>query len=92
MSRPNTRQRSWDNYVGDKPIKSRKYTDFYKDSEMYNAGKTSSLGEAMDQMSEEDLEETQVRRKRQRRAPMSGYDQMRMMDSPPIAGMGGFVG
>lgn len=33
--RPNTRQRSWSNYVGDRPIESRLGTDFYGDSSRY---------------------------------------------------------
>lgn len=33
--RPNTRQRSWSNYVGDRPIESRRGTEFYGDSPRY---------------------------------------------------------
>lgn len=33
--RPNTRQRSWSDYVGDRPIESRRGTDFYGDSSRY---------------------------------------------------------
>lgn len=32
MSKPNTTQRSWDNYVGDNPIESRKKKGFYSES------------------------------------------------------------
>lgn len=38
MPRPNTTQRSWSNYVGNRPIESRRGTDFYRDSPLYGAG------------------------------------------------------
>lgn len=38
MANPNTRQRSWSNYVGDNPIKGRRGTDFYADSALYGVG------------------------------------------------------
>jgi hypothetical protein len=36
--RPNTTQRSWDNYVGDKPIESLKKKGFYSESPRYSSG------------------------------------------------------
>jgi hypothetical protein len=36
MSRPNTTQRSWDNYVGDNPIESRKKKGFYSESQRHS--------------------------------------------------------
>jgi hypothetical protein len=36
--RPNTTQRSWSNYVGDKPIEHNRGTDFYRDSAVYGPG------------------------------------------------------
>lgn len=38
MSRPNTTQRSWDNYVGDKPIESWKKKGFYSESPRHSPG------------------------------------------------------
>ena len=38
MTRPNTTQRSWSNYVGASPIESRRGTDFYADSALYGVG------------------------------------------------------
>jgi hypothetical protein len=96
MNRPNTRQRSWDNYTGDSPIKSREYTDFYKSSERWAPGTTSSLGDAMGEVSGEGEEGILKKKKRKQRRPetqdqMSGYDQMRMLQSPAVPGMGGML-
>lgn len=38
MARANTRQRSWDNYVGDDPIKSWKESGFYSNSPTHRIG------------------------------------------------------
>lgn len=48
MARPNTTQRSWSNYVGNRPIESRRGTDFYRDSPLYGAG--GSMSENTDAM------------------------------------------
>jgi hypothetical protein len=87
----NTTQRSWDNYEGDRPVKSRQGTDFYGQSERWGP---TPLSQAINQLADDEDEKqdtvpTNPQQRARRKSSMSGYDQMRILNSAPLTGTGG---
>jgi hypothetical protein len=87
----NTTQRSWDNYEGDRPVRGRQYSDFYRSSDRWGPG-GSGLSSAMEQIANEEKEKEEQRaRRKRRRDEMSTYDKIRMRNSPQLVSGDGLI-
>jgi len=95
MRRPNTTQRSWDNYEGDRPIKSwegqspQGEARFYASSERWGPG-GSGLSSAMDELMDEE-EENPKKKRRRSATELSNYDKMRIKKAPLLTGGDGLI-